>query len=61
VISPKVRGEGDTASFSINTTRREPARQGGGRQGRIKSLRGPRPVFRAGPQSTEKCGKVGVS
>jgi hypothetical protein len=25
-------------------------------QGRIKSLRGPRPVFSAGPRSTEKCG-----
>jgi hypothetical protein len=28
-------------------------------QGRIKSLRGPRPVFSAGPQSTEKCGGCG--
>jgi hypothetical protein len=27
-------------------------------QGRIKSLRVPRPVFSAGPQSTEKCGGV---
>jgi hypothetical protein len=29
-------------------------------QGRIKSLRGPRPVFSAGPQSTEKWGGVWV-
>jgi hypothetical protein len=29
-------------------------------QGRIKSLRGPKPVFSAGPQSTEKCGGVCV-
>jgi hypothetical protein len=29
-------------------------------QGRINSLRGPRPVFSAGPQSTEKCGGVWV-
>jgi hypothetical protein len=29
-------------------------------QGRIKSLRGPRPVFIAGPQTTEECGGVWV-
>jgi hypothetical protein len=31
---------------------------GGLTQGHIKSLRGPRPVFSAGPQSTEICGGV---
>jgi hypothetical protein len=29
-------------------------------QGRIKSFRGPRPVFSMGPQSTKKCGWVWV-
>jgi hypothetical protein len=29
-------------------------------QGRTESLRGPRPVFSAEPQSTEKCGGVWV-
>jgi hypothetical protein len=28
------------------------------RQGQVKSLQGPRPVFIAGPQNTEKCGGV---